>query len=121
VIGKLNPVLWSKNIQHKSKKLIYHALVQSIIWCRNTDTNIQQDHKLLAAEMGFWGRKSRREKVRNDTIRAIMNAGKNILEVTTGKGLRWFGHAKRIPGNRLPRKVLECEPEGTRRGRPKER
>jgi hypothetical protein len=33
-----------------------------------------------------------------------------------------FGHVKRTPGNRLPRKILEWKPEGTRRrGRPKER
>jgi hypothetical protein len=51
-----------------------------------------------------------------------MEVGKNILEVTEEKRLRWFGHVKRMPGNRLPLKVLECEPEGTRRrGRPKER
>jgi hypothetical protein len=32
-----------------------------------------------------------------------------------------FLHVKRMPGNRLPLKVLEWEPEGTRRrGRPKE-
>jgi hypothetical protein len=48
--------------------------------------------------------------------------GKNILEVTEEKRLRWFGHVKRMPGNRLPRKILEREPEGTRRsGRPKDR
>jgi hypothetical protein len=47
--------------------------------------------------------------------------GKNILEVTEEKRLRWFGHAKRMPGNRLPWEILEREPEGTRRrGRPKE-
>jgi hypothetical protein len=51
-----------------------------------------------------------------------MKVGKNILEVIEEKRLRWFGHVKRMPGNRLPRKVLEWEPEGTRRrGRPKER
>jgi hypothetical protein len=38
------------------------------------------------------------------------------------KRLRWFGHVKRMPLNRLPLKILEWEPEGTRRrGRPKER
>jgi hypothetical protein len=51
-----------------------------------------------------------------------MEEGKNILEVTEEKRLRWFGHVKRISGNRLPRKISEWEPEGTRRrGRPKER
>jgi hypothetical protein len=49
-----------------------------------------------------------------------MEVGKNILEVIDEKRLRWFGHVKRMPGNRL--KILEWEPEGTRRmGRPKER
>jgi hypothetical protein len=73
--------------------------------------------------MDFWrsARKSRKEKVRNGTIREIMEVGKNILEVTEEKRLRWFGHVKRMPGNRLPLKILEWEPEGTRRrGRPKE-
>jgi hypothetical protein len=67
-------------------------------------------------------RKSRKEKVRNGTITAIIEVRKNILEVIEEKRLRWFGHAKRMPGNRLSRKILEWEPEGTRRrGRPKER
>jgi hypothetical protein len=45
-----------------------------------------------------------------------------MLEVIEEKRLRWFGHVKRMSGNRLPLKVLEWEPEGTRRkGRPKER
>jgi hypothetical protein len=54
-------------------------------------------------------------KVRNVTIRAIMEVGKNILEVIEKKRLRWFGHVKRMPGNRLPLKILEWEPEETRR------
>jgi hypothetical protein len=72
----------------------------------------------------FWrsARKSRKEKVRNVTIRGVMEVRKNILEVIEEKRLRWFGHVKRMPGNRLPLKILEWEPEGTRRrGRPKER
>jgi hypothetical protein len=106
---------------------MYQALVQSILlygaetWTLNT----QQANKLLATEMDFWrssARKSRKEKVRNVTIRELMEVGKNILEVIEGKWLRWFGHVKTVPGNRQPLKILEWEPEGTRRrGRLKER
>jgi hypothetical protein len=59
--------------------------------------------------MDFWrrsARKSKKEKVRNFTIREITEVGKNILEVTEEKRLRWFGHVKRMPGNRLPLKIL---------------
>jgi hypothetical protein len=87
--------------------------------------NTQQANRLLATEMDFWrrsARKSRKENVRNVTIREITEVGKNILKVTEEKRLRWFGHVKRMPGNRLPLKIFEWEPEGTRRrGRPKER
>jgi hypothetical protein len=58
--------------------------------------------------MDFWrrsARKSRKEKVQNITIREIMEVGKNILEVTEEKRLRWFGHVKRMPGNRLSLKI----------------
>jgi hypothetical protein len=75
--------------------------------------------------MNFWrrsARNSRKDKVRNGTVRVIMEVGKNILEVIEKKWLHWFGHVKRIPGNGLPLKILEWEPEKMRRrGRPKER
>jgi hypothetical protein len=106
---------------------MYQALVQSILlqgaetWTLNT----QQANKLLATEMDFLEKicyKIKERQARNVTIREIMEVGKNILEVTEEKRLRWFGHVKRMPGNRLPLKILELEPEGTRRrGRPEER
>jgi hypothetical protein len=122
----LNSVLWSKNILHKTKNLMYQALVQStLLYGAETWTlNTQQANKLLATEMDFWRseRKSRKEKVRNVTIREVMEVRKNILELIEEKRLRCFGYVKRMPGNRLPLKVLEWEPEGTRRrGRLKER
>jgi hypothetical protein len=106
---------------------MYQALVQSILLygAEILTLNTQQANKLLATEMDFWirsARKSRKEKARIGTIRAIMEMGKNILEVTEEKRLRWFGHVKRMPGNRLPLNILEWEPEGTRRRRrPEER
>jgi hypothetical protein len=60
--------------------------------------------------MDFWRRsvrKSSKEKVLNVTIRELMEVGKNILEKIEEKRLRWFGHVKRMPGNRLPMKILE--------------
>jgi hypothetical protein len=64
--------------------------------------------------MDLWrrsARKSRKEKVLNVTIREIMEVRKNILEVTEEKRLQWFGHVKRMSGNRLRLKVLEWEHE----------
>jgi hypothetical protein len=55
VTGMLNSVLWSKTILHKTKKIMYQALVQSILlygaetWTLNT----QQANKLLATEIDF--------------------------------------------------------------------
>jgi hypothetical protein len=36
-----------------------------------------------------------------------MEVRKNILEVTEEKRLLWFRHVKKMPGNRLPLKILE--------------
>jgi hypothetical protein len=50
--------------------------------------NTQQANKLLATEMDFWRRserKSRKEKVRNVTIKEVMEVRKNILEVQLKK------------------------------------
>jgi hypothetical protein len=102
VIGMLNSALWSKTILHKTKILVYQALVQSILLyeAETCTLNTQQANKLLATEMDFWRRsfrKSRKEKFRNVTIREIMEVGKIILEVIEEKRLRWFGHVKRMP------------------------
>jgi len=64
----------------------------------------------------------RKEKFLNDTIWAVVNVRKNILEVIEEKLLSYFVHLNRMTGNRLSRRFLEWEPEVTqRKGRPKER
>jgi hypothetical protein len=52
--------------------------------------------------------KIKERNVRNVTIREIMEVRKNILQETEEKRLRWFGHVKRMPGNRLPLKILNA-------------
>jgi hypothetical protein len=46
--------------------------------------------KIIYSIASFLARKSRKEKVRNVTIRAIMEVGKNSLEIIEEKRLRWF-------------------------------
>jgi hypothetical protein len=86
--------------------------------------NTQQVKKVIVTEMDLWrrsARKSRKEKFINETIRAAVNAGKNMLEVIEEKLLRYFVHVNRMTGNILPRRLLERGAEVTRRkGRPKE-
>jgi hypothetical protein len=58
---------------------MYQALVQSILLCgaETWTLNTQQANKLLTAEMDFWrSSNSRREKVRNVTIRETMEVGR---------------------------------------------
>jgi chromosome condensin MukBEF complex kleisin-like MukF subunit len=78
-----NNKLIKKTYPSQNQKLVYQALVQSILlygaetWTLNT----QQANKLLATEMDFWrrsARKSKKEKVRNVTIREVMEVGKKI-------------------------------------------
>lgn len=65
--------------------------------------------------------KSRKENVRSDTITAITSADKNLFEVNEERPLQWVVHPKRVPGNRLIKRMLKWEPEGTRRnGRSKD-
>jgi hypothetical protein len=74
--------------------------------------------------MDFLRRSARKEekKFSNDTFKANMDVRENILDVNKEKRLRWCGHAKRMPGNRFPRRMRERAADGTRRkGRPEER
>lgn len=59
-------VLWRINIFHKTRKLMYRALVQSILlcWAKTWTISKQQANKLLTTYMDIWrifARKSRKE------------------------------------------------------------
>jgi hypothetical protein len=51
-------------------------------------------------------------EITEDTVRATVDVGKNMLEITEEKRVRWFGIVKTMPGNRFAWRILEWEPEG---------
>ena len=60
-------------------------------------------------------------RLRNEEIRADLHV-EDILSYIERAQLRWFGHVKRMPPERLPRFWLDYKPTGKRsRGRPRTR
>jgi hypothetical protein len=51
-----------------------------------------------------------------------MNGGQNIVKWIKGQRISWLGHLERMEEDRMPKKIVTQELEGTRRrGRPRKR
>ena len=65
-------------------------------------------------------RHSRLEKIRNTIIRKELNVTNSVIDYFTYKQLNWYGHIRRMPEEKIPRRVWELCPPGRRgRGRPR--
>jgi hypothetical protein len=77
--------------------------------------------KLNSTEMEFWRRSakiSRKEKIRNTTIRQRMNVTRYVLDGIQTKQLQWYGHVQRMEEGRLLKVVMKWRPPGRgKRGR----
>ena len=63
---------------------------------------------------------SRKDKIRNTTIRQQMGIEESIIKEIEQKQLTWYGHVQRMAEERLPRIALRWIPKQKRaRGRPK--
>jgi len=52
----------------------------------------------------------------------VMSKGENIVKWIKGQRISWLGHLERIEEDRMSKKILDQELEGTRRrGRPRKR
>jgi len=61
------------------------------------------------------------ERIKNEEINEIMEVkGKSdIIDSIQKKRLQWYGHVKRIPGERITKLIMEWIPrERRKRGRP---
>jgi hypothetical protein len=92
-ISKLNSILWDRDVIVKTKTRIYHAIVIRTItyatetWCLKAKTST----KLKSTEMYFWRRSariSRKDIIRNTTIKQSMNVTRSVLGYVTTKQLQ---------------------------------
>jgi len=59
-------------------------------------------------------RVSRRDKVRNETVRSILHQERTLVDRIAQRRLTWFGHVSRMGSERLPVKVMHCSVIGRR-------
>jgi len=127
LINALNSIWWHKNIIKNRKSYIYQTIIQSIlvygaeVWQIPT----REINKSLSTEMDVLGRsawKSRKGRIKNEHTKEITGVkGKpNIIDITQKKRLQWYGHAKRMREDRIPKLIMEWIPlERRKRGRPR--
>ena len=64
---------------------------------------------------------TRLDRLRNEDIRRDLEIDNVLVLVERGQ-LRWYGHVKRMPDHRYPKRFLDMIPEGRRPvGRPRKR
>ena len=84
--------------------------------------NKKIDSRITAAKMRFLRRVqgvTRRDRIRNQNIRNQLHTTP-IVQNIENKSLRWLGHVTRMSENRLPKRVMEARPTGSRgKGRPR--
>jgi hypothetical protein len=65
-------------------------------------------------------RRSRKERIRNVTIRQQIGPEERIIKATEQNQLTWYGHVQRMAEEKLPKIALKWMPKQKRaRGRPK--
>jgi hypothetical protein len=57
---------------------------------------------------------SRKERIRNVTIRQQIGLGKTIIKETEQNQLTWYGHVQRMAEGRLPKTALKWMPKQKR-------
>jgi hypothetical protein len=123
-IACLNGILWSKDIRKERKLNIYNALIKSsLLYGSKTWTLIENNKRQVeATEMDDLRRSyriSRKERIRNVTIRQHIGLEEPIIKEIEKNQLTWYGHVQRMGEGRLPKTALKWMLKQMRaRGRP---
>ena len=122
-VACLYPLLKEKAIPKEVKICIYTTILRPVLlYGAETWTLTKRlKSRIQAAEMRIlrliYG-VTRRDRVRNDTIRAAFNVT-SILSVIEKSQLRWFGHVIRMDESRDVKRMYKWDPSvNTRRKRP---
>jgi len=55
---------------------------------------------------------TRRDRIRNDTVRSMLQQEESLVQKIRKRQLTWFGHVTRTEGERLQQTALHCHIEG---------
>ena len=100
-IAFLNGILWSEDIRKERKLNIYNALIKdrllygSETW-RLTENNKRQVEATEMDALRRSSRISRKERIKNLTIRQQIGLEETIIKEIEQNQLTWYGHFQRI-------------------------
>ena len=115
-IACLNGILWSKDIRKERKLNIYNVLIKSSLLYGSETWRMTENNKrrVEATEMDAPRRSSgisRKERIRNVTIRQQIGLEETIIKEIEQNQLTWYGHVQRMAEGRLPKKSIEVDAE----------
>ena len=118
-IACLNRIQWSKDIRNERKLNIYNALIKSSLLYGSETWRITENNKrrIKATEMDALRRSSRisrKERIRNVTIRQQIGLEEPIIKEIEQNQLTWYGHVQRMAEGRLPKTALKWMPKQKR-------
>jgi hypothetical protein len=118
-------MLWSKDIRKERKLNIYNKLIKSSLLYGSETWRLIESNKrrVEATEMDALRRSSRisrKDKIRNVTMRQQIGLEETIIKETEQNQLTWYGRVQRMAEISLPKIALEWMPKQRgARGRPK--
>jgi len=114
-----------KDIRKERKLNIYNAFIKSSLLYGAETWRLTENNKrrVEATEMDALRRSSRisrKNRIRNVTIRQQIGVEETIIKEIEQNQLTWYGHVQRMAEERLPKIALKWMPKQNRaRGRPK--
>ena len=124
--GALYPIMSDNYVPVKAKTAIFEELLTPIMTYGSESWTLTSRDKsrVQASEMTTLrtiARKTRRDKIRNTTIRNQLGVAPVMNKIEKGQ-LRWLGHLERMENTRIAKKRWIWKPDGRRsRGRPRKR